>query len=288
VRELTVEATGPLTTVQDAGRRGWAHLGVTGSGACDPGSLARANRLVGNPPGAAGLEVTLGGLRLRAAGPGVTWVALCGAPAPARAGGRPAPLAAPVALRDGDVLALGVPARGLRTYVAVRGGVAVPPVLGSRATDLLSGLGPAPLRPGDRLPVGVPGRPFPAADLAPAPALPDREFRLRVLPGPRDDWFPATAWRTLVGARWTATSRSNRVGVRLAGPALTRSRGGELPAEGMVPGALQVPPNGQPVLFLADHPVTGGYPVIGVVCDADLPLAGQIPPGAAVLFTPGA
>ncbi|TDC79089.1 biotin-dependent carboxyltransferase family protein [Streptomyces hainanensis] len=282
-RELVVVATGPLATVQDPGRPGYAELGVPHSGAVDAPALALANRLVGNPADAAGVEATFGGLRLRARGPGIRHVAVTGAPGPVVVDGVPAPFGAPLPLRQGALLELGAPTSGLRSYLAVRGGIDVPPVLGSRATDLLSGLGPEPLRAGDRLPVGTSAEEFAGADQAPCSAPPE-EFTLRVLPGPRDDWFTGEAAERLCSARWTATSRSNRIGIRLAGPPLDRARAGELSAEGMVSGALQVPPNGQPVLFLADHPVTGGYPVIGVVLGADLPLAGQIPPGAGVRF----
>ncbi|WP_373996238.1 biotin-dependent carboxyltransferase family protein [Streptomyces sp. 6-11-2] len=286
---LEVLAPGPLATVQDLGRPGWAHLGVPGSGAADRDSLALANRLVGNPQDAAGIETTFGGLRVRvhcrtpSGAPSVLYAALTGAPCPATVDGRSVPVDAPFPLHDGQTLHLGVPGTGLRTYLAVRGGLDTPLLLGSRSTDLLSGIGLRPLRTGDRLPVGRPVLPFPGVDLAPRTA-PPREFTLRVVRGPRDDWFDDASYAALLGARWEATSRSNRIGIRLDGPALTRVRDGELPAEGMVPGALQVPPNGRPVLFLTDHPVTGGYPVIAVVDAADLPLAGQIPPGAAVRF----
>ncbi|AXG80055.1 5-oxoprolinase subunit C family protein [Streptomyces paludis] len=288
-RALVILDPGPLTTLQDLGRPGWAHLGVTASGAADLPSLALANRLVGNPEHTAALETTYGGLRVRIdargadGAPGTVWAALTGAPCPAALDGRPLGMDVPFAVADGQVLALGAPVAGLRTYLAVRGGPEVPATLGSRSTDLLSGLGPAPLAAGDVLPLAPPGGAMPGVDLAPRAALP-RDFVLRVVPGPRDDWFDAAAVAALYGEVWTATSRSNRVGVRLAGPVLGRARAGELPAEGMVRGALQVPPNGQPILFLADHPVTGGYPVIGVVHAADLPLAGQLPPGAAVRF----
>lgn len=289
---LEILAPGPLTTVQDLGRPGWAHIGVTASGAADRDALTLANRLIGNPEGAAALEATFGGLRLRlrARGPGgtpsVRYVALTGAPCPARLDdGRMLAPNTPTAVYDGQVLELGAPTSGLRTYVAVRGGIDVEPSLGSRATDLLSGLGPAPLTAGDLLPVGAPGGPMPGVDLAPRPALPD-DITLRVVPGPRDDWFDPASVRTLYRQPWEATSRSNRVGIRFDGPPLTRVREGELPAEGMARGSLQVPPNGLPVLFLADHPVTGGYPVIGVVHAADLSLAGQIRPGGRVWFRP--
>ncbi|MFE3826613.1 biotin-dependent carboxyltransferase family protein [Streptomyces sp. NPDC059092] len=288
-RHLEILAPGPLTTVQDLGRPGWAHLGVTTSGAADTASLTLANRLLGNPEDSAALEITLGGLRARIRSrradgtPTVLYLALTGAPCPVRLDGRPAGMNAPIAVTDGQLLELGPPASGLRTYLAVRGGLDVPPVLGSRSADLLSGLGPPPLTAGDTVPLAPATGSMPGVDLAPC-ADPPREFTLRVVPGPRDDWFDEASRRALYRERWEATSRSNRVGVRLDGPALVRAGYGELPAEGMVRGALQVPPNGRPILFLADHPVTGGYPVIGVVHTDDLPLAGQLPPGAAVRF----
>jgi biotin-dependent carboxylase-like uncharacterized protein len=174
---------------------------------------------------------------------------------------------------------------GLRTYLAVRGGVDVPPVLGSRSTDTLSGLGPAPLAPGDRLPVGDLRGAEPFVDVAPVRA-PSSEPVLRVLPGPRRDWLDPAAWTELTTRPWTVTANSNRVGLRLDGPRLARARDGELPSEGLVPGALQVPPDGAPVLFLADHPVTGGYPVLAVVVTADLPAAAQLRPGDTLTFRP--
>ncbi|MEV7090762.1 biotin-dependent carboxyltransferase family protein [Streptomyces sp. NPDC093085] len=288
-RQLEILAPGPLTTLQDLGRPGWAHLGVTASGAADTRSLTLANRLLGNPENTAALELTLGGVRARIhsrrpdAAPAVLHLALTGASCPVRLDGRAIGMNAPVAARDGQLLDIGAPTSGLRTYLAVRGGFDVPPVLGSRATDLLSGLGPPPLTAGDLLPVAPATGALPGVDLAPC-AAPPAAFTLRVVPGPREEWFDAASRQALYRAAWTATSRSNRVGVRLEGPALVRSGSGELPAEGMVRGALQVPPNGQPILFLADHPVTGGYPVIGVVHADDLPLAGQLPPGAPLRF----
>jgi biotin-dependent carboxylase-like uncharacterized protein len=169
----------------------------------------------------------------------------------------------------------------LRTYLAVRGGIDAAPVFGSRSTDLLSGLGPGPVTPGTRLPVGDSALGWPAVDVAPVPALPD-DLELRVLAGPRDDWVTADALRLLATATYQVSPRSNRVGVRLDGPPLARARQDELLSEGIVRGAVQVPPGGQPVLFLADHPVTGGYPVIGVVEPADTDLLGQARPGQRV------
>ncbi len=278
---LLVLATGPLTTVQDAGRPGWASIGVPRSGPADRPSAALANRLVGNRSGAAGLEVTAGGLRLRAER--AVLVAVTGAPAPLTIAGRAAPLNAPLPVPAGAELALGLPPAGLRSYVAVRGGLDVAPVLGSRSTDTLSGLGPAPLAAGDRLPVGSLAAGEPVVDVAPVPALP-AEPVLDVLAGPRRDWFPPAAWEALTTAAWTVTADSDRVGLRLAGPRLDRARRGELPSEGLVPGAVQVPPDGAPVLFLADHPVTGGYPVLAVVTTAHLPAAAQVRPGDTVRF----
>ena len=279
---LTVLAPGLLATVQDLGRRGWSSIGVTRSGAADRAAHALANRLVGNDAGAATVEVTAGGLRVRA--DRAHLVAVTGAPVRVSVGGRPGPLSAPFTLPAGADLALGIPSAGLRSYLAVRGGVAVTPVLGSRSTDTLSGLGPAPLRPGDALPVGDLAGDEPVVDVAPVAPPADRPV-LGVLPGPRRDRLADDAWALLTSAEWVVGSDSDRVGLRLTGPALRRVGDGELPSEGLVPGAVQVPPDGAPVLFLADHPVTGGYPVLAVVRTADLPSAAQLRPGDRVRFS---
>ena len=278
---LTVLAPGPLATVQDRGRSGFAAIGVPRSGAADAAAAGLANRLVGNDESAAVLEVTAGGLRLRAERS--VLVAVTGAPAPVTVDDRAAPFGAPLTLRPGSVLALGMPPVGLRTYLAVRGGVDVPPVLGSRSTDTLSGLGPQPLAAGTLLAVGTLAADEPVVDVAPVRPPSSRPV-LEVLPGPRRDWFAAEAWTALISTEWTVTADSDRVGLRLAGPELIRARPGELPSEGLVHGAVQVPPDGAPVLFLADHPVTGGYPVLAVVVSADLPAAAQLRPGDAVRF----
>jgi biotin-dependent carboxylase-like uncharacterized protein len=280
---LTVLAPGPLATVQDRGRTGWAAIGVTRSGAADRPAAALANRLVGNDPAAAVVEVTAGGLRVRAER--AVLVAVTGAPAPLAVGGRAAPLNAPLTLHPGTELALGLPPVGLRSYLAVRGGIDVPEVLGSRSTDTLSGLGPAPLRAGDVLPVGALAADEPVVDVA-AVRPPSADPVVRVLPGPRRDWLQPAAWTALTSGEWTVSPDSNRVGLRLAGPRLSRARDDELPSEGLVPGALQVPPDGAPVLFLADHPVTGGYPVAAVVVTADLPAVAQLRPGDVLRFRP--
>ncbi|MFE3408325.1 biotin-dependent carboxyltransferase family protein [Streptomyces mirabilis] len=280
-RALAVVRAGALTTVQDRGRPGHAHLGVPRSGALDAPAAALANRLVGNPVEAAVLETTLNGCALRPRS--VVTVAVTGAPCPVTVGGSPAPWGAPVRVPAGALLGIGPARAGVRSYVAVAGGVAVDPVLGSRSTDLLSGLGPPPLTDGTVLPLGRPDGMHTRVDVVPHPGPPS-ELVLRVTPGPRDDWFTASALRTLVTGTYRVSSASNRIGLRTEGPSLERAVSGELPSEGMVLGAVQVPPDGRPVVFLADHPTTGGYPVIAVVRGADLPAAAQAVPGTPVRF----
>ncbi len=274
---VTVLATGPLTTIQDEGRPGLAALGIGRSGACDRSSYRLANRLVGNAEGAAVLEVTFGGLALRAERDllVVTTGARC---AGSFAHNAPAHLAAGADLR------LGAPATGLRTYVAIRGGIEVDPVLGSRSTDILAGLGPPVIAQGDVLPVGTSQLPAPGVDVAPVAESQGGEVTVPVLPGPRLDWFAPRTWKTLTGQPYTVTTDSNRIGLRLDGAPLERAHQAELPSEGMVRGALQIPPSGRPVLFLADHPVTGGYPVVGYVPDAEVDRCAQLVPGQVVHF----
>jgi biotin-dependent carboxylase-like uncharacterized protein len=284
VTRIEVISPGPLTTIQDLGRPGWAHIGVPRSGATDRESLKLANRLVGNSEGSAALETTLVGPQLRPDGP-VT-VALTGAHVDARVGARPVPMNTGVELGNREILKLGTAKSGLRTYIAFAGGLDVPLALASAATDTLTGLGPAPLKRGDifRLVsegIGVSSGGVPAA--ISHPALPVATT-LRVVLGPRDDWFTADAIKRLTSEPFTVTPASNRIGLRLTGPPLERARNDELPSEGMVPGALQVPPGGQPIMLLADHPTTGGYPVIAVVIDADLPFAAQLRPGQLLRF----
>lgn len=283
---MLVERAGTLTTVQDMGRPGLAHLGVPRAGAVDLPSLARANALVGNPDGAAGLEATLLGPDLRAEG--ATVVALTGGLVNASLDGEPVAMRRAITMPAGSVLSVGTVRAGLRTYVGIAGGIDVEPVLGSRSTDTLAGLGPAPLRAGDRLALGIPragtgppGTPYGAWH----PVTADEPVVVRVMMGPREDWFTDGALATLLGSAWQVTPESNRTGVRLSGPALTRSEPArELLPEGMVAGAIQVPPGGQPIVLLANHPATGGYPVIAVVTTADLARVAQARPGEALSF----
>jgi KipI family sensor histidine kinase inhibitor len=286
---LEVLASGLQTVFQDLGRVGFTSMGVSRSGALDAPSLRAANRLVGNDPAEAALEVVVGGLQLRAHGPQV--VAVCGAPTPLtvlRSNGtsHAGAFHTAIALDDGDELQLGFASEGVRSYVAVRGGFAEMPVLGSLATDALSGVGPEVIASGRVLGVRPAGSAPVALEDAPTRRLPrpGEETVLDIVLGPRTDWLTADAVRALTSQAWAVTPQSNRIGVRLSGEPIERERTDELPSEGCVAGALQIPPNGQPVLFLADHPLTGGYPVIGAVSSDQLALAGQLPVGALVRF----
>ncbi|MGH3956124.1 MAG: biotin-dependent carboxyltransferase family protein [Mycobacterium sp.] len=279
---LEVMRTGPLALVQDLGRIGKAAMGVGRSGAADRGSHSLANRLVANPDNLATIEVTLGGMSFRVSG-GDAVVAVTGADTDPSINGIPFGTNSIAQVRDGDVVSLGAPRSGLRSYVAVRGGVSVAPVMGSRSFDILSGIGPQPLQAGDRLPVGPRSPSFPEVELAPVAPLSDDTVELKVVPGPRDDWFVDPDALTHRG--WIVSDRSDRVGTRLIGkPLELRDPARQLPSEGVVRGAIQVPPDGQPVILGPDHPVTGGYPVIGVITDHDVDLAAQVRPGQTVRF----
>jgi biotin-dependent carboxylase-like uncharacterized protein len=283
-RALEVLEPGPSALIQDLGRPGHAHLGVPPSGALDAPALRLANRLAGNPESAAGIEALFGGLRLRARSS--CTVAVTGPAVTVRAGPREFGSHVPVFLAAGQELLLGTPERGLRCYLAVSGGIAAEPELGSRSRDQLSGIGPPPLSAGDVLPLGEAGGLPAGADVV-VPPDPGFELTVPVLLGPRDDWFTGPARQLATG--WTVTSDSNRVGLRLDGPALRRAEefaDAELPSEGIITGAIQVPHGGLPVVFLADHPTTGGYPVIGVVPPAALPSLAQARPGTTLRFRP--
>ncbi|MFJ8666657.1 biotin-dependent carboxyltransferase family protein [Streptomyces sp. NPDC093600] len=282
-RAFAVVRAGALTTVQDLGRPGYAHLGVPRSGAMDPGAARLVNRLVGNPEGAGVLETTVDGCALRPRC--AVTVAVGGAPCPVTVDGRPVAWGTAVRVGAGALLQVGAAVSGLRGYVGLGGGVAVEPVLGSRSTDLLSGLGSAPLADGAVLPLGPePPARFPV-DVPPWSGPAD-ELALRVRLGPRHEWFSPAALETFATRTYRVSPSSNRIGLRTEGPPLERSVTGELPSEGMVLGAVQVPPDGRPVVFLADHPTTGGYPVVAVVREADLAAAAQAVPGTVVRFVP--
>lgn len=293
---LEILAIGPRLLIQDEGRPGLAGVGVGRSGAADRASYRLGNRLLGNKRGKASLEVLFGGLHLRVHG-SVT-ICLTGAPAPAfvlpagatgtadaAAHRRQIGYGVPVHLTDGAELTLAAPSRGMRTYLAVRGGIGVPRVLGSRSTDVLSGLGPQFASPGTVLPIGRGKGPIRGVDQVVERDAPAGRVVLAVEPGPRWGWFARP--EALAETVWSVSGHSNRVGLRLLGEPLERTPervGAEIPSEGMVRGAIQVPPSGEPVLFLNDHPLTGGYPVIGVVPAADVDRAAQLQPGQEVVF----
>jgi len=282
---LLVAKPGLLTTVQDLGRCGHQDAGVPLAGPMDVFSHRHANQLVGNDPGAATLEVTLIGPELVAEC--AATLAISGAQFEVTCDDRPVAVGAAFAVAPGQRLKFGRILQGARSYVAVAGGVQTPPVLGSRATHLVSrmgGLGGRALIQGDRVPIqaGLPPGPFrKSAGLT----LPTKgRTLLRVVPGPQDHWFEADALRKIAGVSFRISPRSNRMGYRLQGPPLERVREGELISEPVGMGAIQVPAAGEPILLMADRQTAGGYPKIGHVISADLPLAGQLAPGDFIEF----
>lgn len=302
---LFVLRAGPSALVQDLGRPGHASLGVTASGVADRAAAATALRAVGTDPAAAVLEVLLGGLTVRTDTPAV--VAVTGAegvvvvvtPGGSR---RTAATGEVLRLEAGSTLEIGRPSSGVRGYLAVRGGIDVPAVMGSRSRDTLAGLGPPPVRAGDVLGVGdlvvgpwsegwhpavggaLPGGALHGGALDGGGARGEAVVALDILPGPRDDLFPDAAWDALA-ATGHVSGHADRVGVRIdpARP-VRRLIGGEIPSEGMVRGAVQIPADGAPVVFGPDHPVTGGYPVIGVLTARSADAITQLLPGTPVRF----
>lgn len=276
---LLVELPGPLSLVQDLGRPGLGHLGVSPSGSFDRRAARQANAILANPVGRPLIE-SLGGLVLRAESAHA--VAVTGASSDIAVDGRTAPYGRAVLLRPGQVLRLGIPTTGMRTYVGVAGGLNPGSELGSASTDTLSGLGPAPLRSGERLAVG-PSSAIP--DLEDVPPLGSSgDATLDVMLGPRDDWFTPEAVRLLLEHSWQVSPDSSRIGVRLVGATLERSRHDELPSEPCVRGSIQIASDGQPIVLGPDHPVTGGYPVMAVVADTHGDRLAQVRPGQVVRF----
>ncbi|GFG53561.1 allophanate hydrolase [Mycolicibacterium agri] len=281
---LTIESVGVLALLQDRGRRGLAHLGVGRSGAADRTSYDLANRLVGNQPGAACIETVFGRIEIRF--DTTVLVAVTGAPVTIRCGGREQAINSAFTVFAGETMALGAASDGLRTYIAVRGGIEGDRVLGSASWDTMAHIGTPPLRAGDVLKIGDRCADWPPVDCAPVAASMNSLLELPLLLGPRDDWFADEAIECLATARFTVSPDADRVGIRLDGPPLARRRPGELASEGVVVGALQVPTNGRPTLFMPDAPVTGGYPVIGVVPRSGVDRAAQAVPGARIRFKP--
>lgn len=279
--------------VEDGGRPGHASIGVSASGAADRTAMRDANRAVGNHPHAPVLE-SVGGALLRFSDLSDGCVAaVTGAEADIRlidAEGATRDLrrGEPFALATGDELHVGMARRGWRSVIAVRGGIRARAALGSVSSDMLAGVGPRPLADGERIALADPRTaPYPVAPWPVPRELPSagETVVLRITAGPRDDWFTFESLHALTTQEWEVTPRSDRVGIRLHGvDPLVRAVTGELSSEGVVTGALQVPPDGQPVLFLPDHPLTGGYPVVGALIDRDLDLAAQLPPGVRIRF----
>lgn len=294
---ILVEEPGLLTMVQDRGRPGWQHLGVSPGGAMDPFSALIGQALVGNALGTAGLEITLAGPRLRFARG--TWAALTGADLSAHLDEIPMPLWRPVWVPAGARLRFGHPRLGCRAYLAVAGGFKLKAVLGSQATDCRAGFGGLAgraLRGGDCLELAATDLPAPKPDRrmrAPtwwvngqAALHPEPPVRLRLIVSP--DWHRLAERdrRALEAARYRIGQRSDRMGLRLEGPALNLAGAGERLSAGVAFGTLQLPPNGQPILLGVDRQTTGGYPVLGTVASVDHPRLAQLRPGDAVGFAP--
>ena len=279
---IEVLAPGSFTTLQDLGRSGYAQLGVSGAGAADALNLRIANRLAGNPDSVAALEMTASGVSLRFTQ--ATRVALAGGTLDAHLDAQPVPLYQTLSVGAGAELVCDRITHGWRCYLAVAGGIDVPPVLGSRSSDTLSGLGPMPITAGMTLTQGASAQTDEGAYLRSPPRYPPMTT-LRILAGPHQDWFVADAVHALRESAFQVTSQSDRTGVRLKGATLQRARSGELPSMGMVNGAVQVTGSGQAIALLTNHGATGGYPVIANVISADLHLLAQLAPGTELRFT---
>jgi len=277
---LDVVDPGMAVAVQDLGRFGLRRFGVPVAGALDPTLLACANALLGNLPDAAGLELLVGGPALRAR-TGSVAIALAGEVSAQKiaADGTAStikPWTAAI-LATGDTLRIGPPRKGI-AYLAVSGGIQSPPMLGSRATYRRAGLGGF-LQKGDALPCGTPGA------LYQGKGWNWEDGPIRVLPGPQDDHFPEESLHALENGAFKVGPASDRMGLRLSGPVLAHNdKGAEIPTDGVVPGAIQVPGDGQPIVLLADGQTTGGYAKIATVISADLPRLGHLRPGDAVRF----
>jgi len=291
---LRVLAPGLMTTVQDLGRPGFQHLGVPVSGALDPISLRAANLLVGNPPGAAALEMAYQGPTLAVEADSVR-VALAGGRAPAEilapdgdgsAARRLAPFES-IRLVRGQRLRIGAPAGSAVVYLAIEGSFDIAPVLGSLSTltrAAIGGFEGRALRAGDALPLGLETVAEREERMLPPPSLAP-PARIRIVLGPQDDYFTPAGLATLLGSTYTVSRASDRMGMRLEGPSLEHSsKGYNIVSDGIAPGSIQVPGNGLPIVLLADRQTTGGYPKIATVISADIPALGRMMPGSKVAF----
>lgn len=282
---LIVIRPGMLTTVQDLGRWGWQDSGVPVAGPMDAYSHRLANRLVGNTDDAAALEITLLGPELEADADTVCIVA--GAHFDVTVNGDATVASSPFVVPAGGRARFGARRAGSRATLAVRGGFAVPKTFESRATSVISRIGPfggRPLVAGDVLPIGQ-GSIEARVRAGRALTMPDGGARVRIIRGPHDTMFTSAAFDTLVGSRFVLTPDSNRMGYRLEGPVLGHAGGADILSDATPIGSLQVPASGQPILLMADRQTTGGYPRVGTVITADLPIAGQLAPGDWIAFT---
>jgi biotin-dependent carboxylase-like uncharacterized protein len=274
---------GPLTTLQDRGRRGWQRYGVSPAGALDPVSLALANALVGNAPDEAALEFTLLGGTWRCAAESVR-IAIAGGAFALRREDAPESAGRSLTLRRGETLAIGAAPDAARGYIAVEGGFAVAPELGSRSVHLRSGLGGGPVGRGEIVPLHrAAASPGPERALDPT-LVPARRRVIRVVPGPQDDYFPAATLALFQSADWLVTAETDRMGMKLSGPTLAHAGGFDVLSDGIATGSIQVPGNGQPIVLLNDRQTTGGYPKIATAISADLPSLGQLRPGDRLRF----
>jgi biotin-dependent carboxylase-like uncharacterized protein len=284
---LAVLAPGLHTTVQDLGRIGWQAIGVPVSGALDATALRLANRLVGNPPGAAGLEILHSGPTFEVAANRVR-VALAGAGARLVVGAAATvPAWQSVSLLRGNVVAVVVGRCAACCCLAVEGGVAVPAVLGSASTFVRAGIGGfkgRPLRAGDLLPLGLAEAPERAELHLPNPPPAAEEAPIRIVLGPQDEYFTDAALARLLEAEFRVSRNADRMGMRLDGPALSHRGGWDIVSDAIATGAIQVPGSGQPILLLADHQTTGGYPKIATVVSGDLAVVARRRPGDPLRF----
>lgn len=285
---IAVVRPGALTTVQDQGRPGHRASGMPVAGAVDRYAHAVANALCGNPPGAAALEMTLVGGAFRFERD--AYVALSGADMRGELEGRPVRAWTAFPVQAGSSLSFGSAAAGCRAYLAVHGGIDVPPVLGSRSTYArarVGGFGGRALAAGDVVPVGGGAAALPATPrVLPDGFVPRRggEVRLRVLPGPQDDHFAPEGLATLFGSAYRVTGQNDRMGYRLEGPAVRHADGADIVSDALGPGAIQVPGSGMPIVLMADCQTVGGYAKIGWVIGPDLAALAQARDGDRVGF----
>jgi len=282
--DLVVKSCGPMTALQDRGRLGYQRFGVSPSGAMDPRALALANALVGNPPETAAIEfVNLGGTF--ACEDGSLRLALAGAGAPLKIDGTPVPPLTSALLQEGQVLEVGHPRSGTFAYLAVAGGFAVEPQLGSLSFHLrsrLGGLKGAPLQAGDRLPCRPEAQAGEPIQLS--VDIPEDTGPIRVMLGPQDDYFTPESIRLFLESEFTISSQADRMGFQLTGPKLDHAKGFNIVSDGIVAGHIQVPGSGQPIVLMRDRQTAGGYPKIATVISADLPRLAQMRPGAGIRF----